>query len=262
MNASLRRLALPLVLFGLATTANAAPAAAVSPTPVLERGQEAANAYAEGRYADAAQSFDAIAKTEGVSAPLYYNLGAAQLEAGELGPAILSLERARWLAPHDRGIAHALRSARERAGLPSNDAPSWRVARSIADPDTWATIALVTLVATSLCVSLLLVEPDLRLARPRVRRVLGVGTGVAAACLVVALLACASLALETSRAVALEPDLALRVAPFDAADSRGSLGAGEVVRVEARHGEFVLVNAGGGRSGWVPAREIGAVVPG
>lgn len=259
---SLRRLAFAFAVFGVASTACVVPAVAASPAPLPERAQEAESAYAQGRYADASRHYGAIAESEGVSASLYYDLGAAQLEAGEIGPAILSFERAHWLAPSDRGIDHALRSARERAGLPANEASAWRVARSIAGPDTWAMIALLTLVIASLCGSLLLIEPDEQLAQPRVRRVLRVGTSAAAVCLVVALLACASLSLETSRAVALEPGLALRVAPFEAADHRGSLGAGEIVHVEARHGDFVLVTADGDRSGWVPAREIGEVVPG
>jgi uncharacterized protein YgiM (DUF1202 family) len=58
------------------------------------------------------------------------------------------------------------------------------------------------------------------------------------------------------------PDLALRIAPFAGAESRGTLSAGESVRLEQRHGEFVRVRSDGGRTGWVLEREVGAVVPG
>jgi hypothetical protein len=80
--------------------------------------------------------------------------------------------------------------------------------------------------------------------------------------LLVAALACVSLSAETSRAVALAPDLALRIAPFAGAESRGVLSVGESVRVEERHGEFLRVRAEGGRAGWVSEREVGAVVSG
>jgi len=197
-----------------------------------------------------------------VSAPLYYDLGAAQLEAGSLGPAILSFERAHWLAPSDRGIEEALRTAREKAGVPSLEEPWWLRTRNTLGPDAWALALALALVLACGLASVALLRPLVLLGRPRLGRALAWGTTGACAGLIVASVASASFWAATSRAVVLAPGLALRIAPFDAAQSRATLSPGEAVRVEERHGEFLRVRAEGGRTGWVPERALGAVVPG
>jgi tetratricopeptide (TPR) repeat protein len=234
--------------------------AAASSLP--ERAADAAAAYDRGQYREAAQAYQAIAESDGVSAPLYYDLGAAQLADGQTGPAVLSFERAHWLAPADPGIAAALSTARSKAGLPAAQRAAWRTTRNALGPDAWAVAAALALVVACAGVSLWIVESERPLATSRARGALHALTAVAAAAFLVAALACVSLSTETTRAVALAADLTLRIAPFDAAESRGTLTPGESVRVEERHGDFVRVRAEGGRTGWVPERGIGPVVPG
>jgi tetratricopeptide (TPR) repeat protein len=237
-----------------------AASASAAPAPPDTTG--AAAAYAQGRAADAARAYQDIAERDGVSASLYYDLGAAQLGAGELSSAILSFERARWLAPGDAGIASALRGARERAGLAMTAESGWRRARNVASPDAWALVALAAVWLGCAAAALLLREPAGVLVSRPLRRALHGATATAGAALVVSVFACASFSSETSRAVALGQNLGLHIAPFEAAESRGTLAAGEIVRIEERHGDFVRVRAEDGRSGWVPQQQIGAVVPG
>ena len=240
---------------------SAQPAARTAVGSVQEEAEKAAAAYAEGRYATAAEIYQSIAREHGVSASLYYDLGAAQREAGQLGAAILSFERARWLAPGDREIAAALRVAREQAGAPPADERWWRRARDLASPDGWALVAGIALSLACAGTALLLLEPAWVVARRRAQGLLRAASALSAGALVVAALACASLASETAQAVVLSPDLALRIAPFAEAEPGAALSIGERVRVEQRHGDFLRVRADSERAGWVPAASVGAIAP-
>ena len=71
-------------------------------------------AYQDGRYAEAAQAFAALAEGGLVNPGLYYDLGNALLKDGRLGPAILWYERAARLAPDNPELAFNLARANER----------------------------------------------------------------------------------------------------------------------------------------------------
>ncbi len=68
--------------------------------------------YEEGRFAEAAAAYEAIAKAGFASPALFFNLGNALLKAGELGKAIVYYERARVLAPRAEDIRTNLAYAR------------------------------------------------------------------------------------------------------------------------------------------------------
>ena len=242
-----------------AAAACSAPALASQTHPRIA---EAKAAYEAGRPSEAASILSALAAEEGVSAGLHYDLGVSLLDAGEVGPAILSLVRAHWLAPSDAGIAAALAVARQRAGLPERHAPAWERARNVLAPDTWATFGGLALVLGCAGSVVWMLDPG-RFVRTRgVRRALRAGTAVSSGAFLAAAIACASLAGEASRGIAVGSEVTLRMAPFEGAEPRATLGAGESVRIEERHGAFVRVRADGARWGWAPASAIGEIVPG
>ncbi|MCC6640726.1 MAG: hypothetical protein IT386_06130 [Deltaproteobacteria bacterium] len=237
-----------------ATSADAQGASQAQPLAA-----EAEAAYVQGRYSEAVSAYEALAARQGASASLYYDLGAAQLASGDIGPAVLSFERARWLAPRDAGIESALATARERAGLTAHAVPWWLRARSLASFDEWALAAalLLFIVCGGLAAHVLAFRAFREGSRAaRTLRVLTLASGAA---LVASVIACATLVSDASRAVVIAPGVALRVAPFDGAATRAALGPGEVVRLGDRHGEFVRADAGPGRRGWVAQREVGLV---
>lgn len=65
---------------------------------------QANRSYSQGEYETAAAEYSELLRLSGPSAGLYYNLGCAQLKAGQLGTAVLSFHRASRLAPRDRDI--------------------------------------------------------------------------------------------------------------------------------------------------------------
>lgn len=253
------RFAAALVACAAAAAIPGVPALAAAAPP---RVAAAAAALAEGRAPEAVALLSAVADEEGVSPDLYYDLGLAQLAAGEVGASVLSLERARWLAPGDRGIAAALGVAREKAGLAPAHAPGWMRVRSLLGPDGWASLLGVALALACAGAALHLVGPA-ALRRPgSLRRTLSAGTALATLILLSAAVAAAGLAFETTRGIAVGARVTLRLSPFEAAEARATLGAGESVEIEERHGDFIRVRTTDGRWGWAASSDIGAIVPG
>lgn len=70
-------------------------------------------AYKEGRFEEALESYRELIRSEKEKGHLYYNLGNASLRLHDLGRAILSYERARLLIPRDPDLRFNLQYARD-----------------------------------------------------------------------------------------------------------------------------------------------------
>ena len=68
--------------------------------------------YGRGEYAEATQQYEALINRGYSDTALYFNLGNAYLESGDLGRAILNYLRARELSPRDMDIRYSLELAR------------------------------------------------------------------------------------------------------------------------------------------------------
>ena len=66
--------------------------------------EDAKRAYDEGKYAEAAQMYESIAKEKGTSAELLANMGNAYAKAGDYGHAFLCYERSLYLDPSDKSV--------------------------------------------------------------------------------------------------------------------------------------------------------------
>src|ERR1700722_4648585 len=68
--------------------------------------------YAEGKFADAAATYEKILQSGAVSPALYFNYGNAEFKAGNLGRAIASYRQAKQLSPRDADVRANLEFAR------------------------------------------------------------------------------------------------------------------------------------------------------
>src|SRR5262249_29252222 len=95
-------------------------AASTSASELFAHGTQA---YADGKFDHAAESFVASATLEPASGT-WHNLGNAEWKLGQTGPAVLAWERALWLNPFNTNAHSNLRFARKARLL---DAPelSW-----------------------------------------------------------------------------------------------------------------------------------------
>ena len=122
---------------------------------------EANSAYADGRYAEAAELYQSIID-EQPCAQVYYNLGNAQFKQGELAQAILAYERALRLDPNNKDAQYNLAFAQSRItdNIPEQDffISSWlRKMRNGLSEQTWivGSIVLFFLALTGLLLFLL-----------------------------------------------------------------------------------------------------------
>lgn len=235
----------------------AARAAEASREQIFERANAA---FADGRFDEARSALTELARGDGASPGVLYNLGNAAFRAGKPGEAILAYERALWLAPRDQDVRANLRQVRKAAGLPEPDDGPWARLTRTATANGWAWLASAGLYVT--CLSLLVRRVVTGDASVRQRRgALSVGAGVGLALLLLAGAACATRLGERDRGVVLDGDPKLRVAPYASATASSELAPGELVRIERSHEGFTLVRTLAGRSGWMSADAVGRIAP-
>ncbi|MEZ4756469.1 MAG: tetratricopeptide repeat protein [Flavobacteriales bacterium] len=169
---------LPLVLFSLGINA----------TPVDSLLRAAEQAYAGGDH-QAALSGYTEALSHGRSAALLFNIGNCHYKLGDVALAILNYERALKLAPGDEDIRANLDLARSRTKDRVSELPTsqvmqrWYRFAGGRDSDHWArrTMFLTVLLFAALAALLFI-------RRQTWRNIVGVGAGVLAGLMVIALL--------------------------------------------------------------------------
>ena len=122
---------------------------------------EANNAYAEGRYDEAAMLYQAVLN-EQADAQVYYNLGNVRYKQGELAQAILCYERALRLRPNYADAKYNLQFAQSRItdNIPEQDffLSDWaRAVRNSLNEQTWLwlSVGLFSLMLVTLLLFLL-----------------------------------------------------------------------------------------------------------
>ncbi|MFQ5398349.1 MAG: tetratricopeptide repeat protein [Anaerolineae bacterium] len=106
--------------------------------------------YEDGRFAEAAQTYQQLVDGGLRNATLYYNLGNAYFKQGDVGRAILNYERAARLAPRDADVRANLVLARTHAVDKYDTASASAVNRLVELARTWLTLNETAVLALSL----------------------------------------------------------------------------------------------------------------
>jgi len=217
--------------------------------------------YGADDFAGAADAYRAIL-ARGMEAPeVYYNLGNAALEAGDLGQAVWAYARARKLDPFDPDIEANLARARSlRADAVPADEESGAVAglfSAIQRIPLRAAWRGVEILYWSLAAVLLAIVLRSRWRRPLVPAAWTMGL------LLVVVLGYtgARTAIERSRttAVVLPEAVEVRSEPDRTGKLVFTLHAGSEVRVERRVGGWVEISLGPELKGWVPDPDLAVI---
>jgi len=215
---------------------------------------KANDAYAQGRWAEAAEEYRALAD-QGVNDPVvWYNLGNAYFKLLDFGRSRASYERALRLAPRDADVRHNLELLQARLGeTPADEGLMARMAFYF----TTNELAVAASVAWFAAVGLFLAS-----FRPEARRVkpplLG-GAGLAAATL---LLGLSLLVLRAygpdggTQAVVVPATAKLFNGPGREYTSGVQLSAGNRVKVLRADGDWREVAANQRVTGWLRAEEL------
>lgn len=211
--------------------------------------QHANDLYGRGDFRQALTVYNKIAKEDGVSGPLLYNLGNCYAQLGRTGMAVLNYERALRLSPGDSDIRGNLDLVRKNQGLFQDERPLEEQIVTFFDLNQWTGLAGIFLVVfTVVCIA------GLRLTGSRqLRRWVG---GIS---LFIVLAASAGAILQyrqRNAAVVVGDEARILLSPFARASSIGTIKEGRIVQYESRHGDYALIEDHAGRSGWIAMGEI------
>jgi len=236
----------------LSATVAAAIRLSAQPDPDPSAAFDAANRlYEEGRYREAVEAYQDI-DTKAPFAALHFNLGNAFYQAGKPGQAIAEFRHAHALAPRDRDVTSNLKFVRN-----SVSGPTWkshwteRLVQRLAPAEWhWATSASLWL-----CFGLLALGQVRPGWRPGLRRPV-IATALLAATLL-GLTFWNDYDLGSRRfAVVVEPEVVVRLGPFDASPAAMTVKDGAELLVVDQKGDWFQVTADGRASGWIRADTV------
>jgi tetratricopeptide (TPR) repeat protein len=205
---------------------------------------EGVSAYGAADYERAADAFGRAAAIQPASGTLQ-NLGNAEWQQGQTGPAIVAWEQALWLDPFNQSARNNLRFARKVAQLESPDLAWYEVVSTWLPANWWAWIAGLSL---WLAVAMTLLPSIFR------RRKTAWQQAVAAMALMVFLLSLPAHAGVYTRShigFIVEKDTPLRLTPTADSQNLTRLAAGTPARWERLRGRFLLIQTPEGLRGWV-----------
>lgn len=230
--------------------------------PGADARAEAERLFAVGqRLFDAGDAAGAVAAFEGAAATgwtagaLEYDWGTACLVAGDLGCAVLHLERARRLMPGHAAVAHNLRVARARVGAEAEAVPPSRAFSQALrrGPGVGVLLGLGFLLYLG---TIGLAGYRLWTRRPDawLRRALVVLVPLTALVLGLSVWAWAEARAPEAVVVAAA---AVHAAP--GAEAGGGVEAGRIVRLLGRRGDWAEVRLPDGARGWLPVRAVAEI---
>lgn len=210
-----------------------------------------AEAYHNGDYPAAAAAFRQSAGLRPACGTLQ-NLGNAEWETGQIGPAILAWEQALWLNPLAEASRNNLRFARKTAQLESPDLTWYEAVSAWLPLNGWGWLCALSL---WLVVGMGLLPGIFRVRKAAWHQ------AVAAFGLALFLLSIpAQIGIQTRSRLGfvIQKDTPLRLTPTAQAQYLTRLAAGEPARVERVHGHYLLLRTNRAL-GWVEKSQFGLV---
>ena len=220
--------------------------------------------FERGEYAEAAQQYEALIGLGYRDPSVYYNLGNAYMEDGDLGRAVLNYLRAEELSPRDPDIIANLDLARGRT-VDQLEAEGDSLVASAADfGRLWATTtefaiaALLLWAIAGVAVGILITRTAIR-----GRAVLRGGTAIAFVVMLVPLVLLLSMLFSNpyeNTGVVTARTVEVLSGPGPQYGEEFALHSGAQVRlVDSRHGWLQVALPGGELQGWLPSHAIEAV---
>jgi tetratricopeptide (TPR) repeat protein len=213
--------------------------------------------YAEGKFSDAAAAYEKILETGAQSTALLFNDANAEFKAGNLGRAIASYRRAAQLSPQDPEIRANLAFVRNQVQGVTRHESRWQGWLGQLSLNEWTLMAALTFWVTFLLLAAGRLRPALAVRLKNTTWAFAGLTIFFGAVLVVQ----AAGHFSQPTAVVLTDGAGARSGPFDEAQSAFTLRDGAELPVLDRHEGWVQVDAGVGKTGWLPVKQL-ALLPG
>jgi len=208
--------------------------------------------YEEGKFAQAVSAYEKLAQAGQVSAALYFNLGNAFFKSGQIGRAIAAYRQAQEITPRDPDLRANLQFARNQTPSPTLLPSRWQRWLGRLTLNEWTVLAAGVAWLWLLLLAALQWRPTLR---PVLR-----GYVISLAVVVALLCACVGAALAESRlihlAIVVVPEAAVRYTPLPESATAFTVHDGAELRVLDHKDEWLQVNAGSHKIGWLRRDQI------
>ncbi|MCX6865661.1 MAG: tetratricopeptide repeat protein [Verrucomicrobia bacterium] len=223
--------------------------------------EQANRQFQAGDCAAAAAAYEKILAADGARAAVFYNLGNSYQRLGQYGHAILAYERARLLTPRDPDLLANLALARKAAAAfeENGNHPRLDAAVNYLSRNEWSwLVAGAALFLGGLAV----LGGVLGMPRSGMRQTALTAAGMAALAIMAGATALYHRRDEASRGVVLTENAAVRLSPFDKAETLGSPGLGRTVHIRSHNGGFHYIEVPGTHlHGWLPIKDVAAIMP-
>jgi tetratricopeptide (TPR) repeat protein len=208
--------------------------------------------YEEGKYSEAASAYEALVQSGQCSAAIYFNLGNAFFKSGQIGRAIAAYRHAQQLAPRDPDLRANLQFARNQTPGPSLLPGRWERWLGRLSLNEWTVLAAGAVWLWLILLAMLQWRPALRPGLRTYVISLGVLAGLLCACTGASLCETRyhAIAIVTAR------ETAVRYTPLPEAATAFTVADGAELRVMDQKDEWLQVNAGPRRTGWLRRDQV------
>ena len=213
--------------------------------------------YAEGKFADAAKSYEMILQTGAQSPALLFNCANAEFKSGHLGHAIAAYQKAAQLSPRDPEVRANLAFVRNQVQGATVRESRWQ---NWVGTLTLNEGAVLTAVLLWLTFGLLIARQLRPALIPKLKNATQIFSVLTIFSAIVLGLQAAN-HFSNGTAVVTAAEATARSGPFDEAQSAFTARDGAELRVLDRHDDWVQVANGAGKIGWV-SRKQAVVLPG
>ncbi len=230
---------------------------AATPKEQMAKANELA---ASGKYEEAIKIYQTLMAEGQESCVLYYNLGNAYYQQGNLSSAILQYERAKKISPKDKDILHNLNIANQNVKFPVNNLPTlfyvrwWQNIVNTFSPTVWGILCLMALWGSFIAFGLFIYRPETKLKKRSFYS--GVTLGILTILLLLFAYSRYEYRYSQSYAIVTVEEVNLQSAPSDDSEVSTSLTEGVKVVVEDQLDEWVKVSLSDGREGWIALKSI------
>ena len=208
--------------------------------------------YAEGKFSDAAGSYEKLLQTGATSPALWFNYGNAEFKSGHLGKAIAAYQRAAQIAPRDTELRANLAFVRNQVQGVTLRESRWQ---NWVGTLTLNEGAVLTAVLLWLTFALLIARQVRPALVPRLKNATWIIAGLTIFSGAVLGLQAAN-HFSNATAVVTTDNVTVRSGPFDDAQSAFTARDGAEFSVLDRHDGWVQVADGAGKSGWLPVKQV------
>ena len=213
--------------------------------------------YAEGKFSDAANTYENILQTGAQSPALLFNYANAEFKSGNPGKAIAAYRWAALLSPRDAEIRANLAFVRSQVQGATLRESRWQNWLGQLTLNEWTLLAAGAFWLTFALLAAKQLRPALGAKLKNATSILATLTILFGAAL--GLQAANHFSRQT--AVVVSPEATARSGPFDEAQSAFTAHDGAELSVLDRHGNWIQVADGSGKIGWLPVKQV-EILPG